>query len=286
MATKTLIKITIKPKPQTQKKTGTGVTASLPSNYAITLTYGDMAENHQDNQQIGTLASEGFSKLDLETAKKRFEKQGLECELLDLKEAAFVGTEYAEDDAYLLIVKHGVTALTYLSGLTMEQSNILHNVDRKYWDRRRKAVLNKNLRHNLCFSDEAQEPDYENKKGTIYAFKSMPYMNEIRHKLPDFLGEKATLLQAEGNYYYDASKCGIGFHGDKERRIVVGIRLGTSIPLHYQWYKNSKRIGLRIERILDHGDIYIMSSKAVGFDCAKRKIATLRHAAGASKCLK
>ena len=40
----------------------------------------------------------------------------------------------------------------------------------------------------------------------------------------------------EGNYYYDIKKCGIGFHGDAERRKVVGIRLGDSIPLHFQWF--------------------------------------------------
>ena len=28
-------------------------------------------------------------------------------------------------------------------------------------------------------------------------------------------------LVAEANYYYDLEKCGIGYHGDAERRIVV-----------------------------------------------------------------
>jgi hypothetical protein len=35
--------------------------------------------------------------------------------------------------------------------------------------------------------------------------------------------------------------------------------------------------------MLNHGDIYIMSDKAVGYDWKKRKIPTLRHAAGCKK---
>jgi hypothetical protein len=36
---------------------------------------------------------------------------------------------------------------------------------------------------------------------------------------------------------------------------------------------------------LHSGDLYVMSEKAVGTDVKKKKIATLRHAAGASKYL-
>jgi hypothetical protein len=43
--------------------------------------------------------------------------------------------------------------------------------------------------------------------------------------------------------YYDVSKCGIGFHGDAERIKVIAIRLGESMPLHYQWFQNSKPVG-------------------------------------------
>jgi hypothetical protein len=55
----------------------------------------------------------------------------------------------------------------------------------------------------------------------------------IREFLPVILGEKAEEMKCEGNYYYDTSKCGVGFHGDAERKRVVGMRLGESFPLHY-----------------------------------------------------
>ena len=96
----------------------------------------------------------------------------------------------------------------------------------------------------------------------------------------------------EGNYYYDNSKTYIGLHGDSERIKVIGVRLGYSIPLYYRWYQNSvaqKDINgnnLTLKILLNHGDIYIPSEKAVGTDWLKKKIWTIRHAAGCEKYIK
>lgn len=76
------------------------------------------------------------------------------------------------------------------------------------------------------------------------------------------------------------NKCYIGLHGDTERRLVVAFRLGASFPIFYQWYQWSKTVGHTIKFDLNNGDMYIMSDKAVGFDWKKKKIHTLRHAAG------
>ena len=96
--------------------------------------------------------------------------------------------------------------------------------------------MNKHARHNLCFAIEGQKAKFEEGLGTIVAYKDVPLLSKIRDLLPDFVGEKAIELACEGNYYFDISKCGIGFHGDAERRRVIGLRLGASIPLHYQWF--------------------------------------------------
>ena len=171
--------------------------------------------------------------------------------------------------------------------MELTQNKIHKLTDKQYYDTRRKKVLNKRARYNLCYSDFSQESDYENKKGTIIHFDNIPLTKHLRERIPYYFGEKTTNLQGEGNYYYDLNKCGIGFHGDTERRIVIGMRLGESMPLHFQWYKKAVQIGERVKLQLNHGDIYIMSKKAVGFDWKKRKnnILTLRHAAGAKKFL-
>ena len=45
-------------------------------------------------------------------------------------------------------------------------------------------------------------------------------------------------------------------------------------------------VGKRVKLSLEHGDMYIMSEKASGYDYMKRSVYTLRHAAGCEKYLK
>merc|ERR1711991_358257 len=104
---------------------------------------------------------------------------------------------------------------------------------------------------NLCFSKNNQEPEYENGKGRIISYNSVPFFEKIMKDLPKFFGDKANNLQAEGNKYYNKNKTGIGYHGDTERRKVIAWRLGHgkygdekgSMSMHWQWYINNKPVG-------------------------------------------
>ena len=79
-------------------------------------------------------------------------------------------------------------------------------------------VVNKKARHNLCFSDFDQSADYENKKGTVINFNSVPLTRAIRLMIPKIIQNKNVKnLQCEGNYYYDNLNTYIGMHGDTER---------------------------------------------------------------------
>jgi hypothetical protein len=266
---------------------------------AITITFGDQAENHAGMQKIGKMAKDGYSLEDLTLIAKTFRKKRGECELIDLVKEAKLDDEKDVEPAYILILRKGVeillrpwrdrdstappTTSKYADNLYEELSAL--DVDKKALMRGR--VVNKHARHNLCFAEFPQEPDYENGKGRIVAYCDVPYLEEVRENLISYMGHKAVDMHAEGNFYYDLSKCGIGFHGDSERKRVIGIRLGESFPLHYQWYQNTEPIGKRIKiENLEHGDVYIMSEKAVGTDWKKRKIPTLRHAAGCKKFIK
>lgn len=145
-------------------------------------------------------------------------------------------------------------------------------------------VVSKHARHNLCFSEEGQDPDYEAGKGRVVSWNDVPLLAEVRKRLSSFLPD-ASELEAEGNYYFDVKKCGIGFHGDAERKRVVALRLcsGKCQPLHYQWFKNGKPIGNRAIVELKDRDLYVMSEKTVGSDWKKKLIPTLRHATGSEK---
>lgn len=244
----------------------------------ITITFGDVAENHVGIQKIGT-PSEITSELeDFGEIVERIGDQR-KVEIVDLGET-YVGS-YVGSVAHVLVVRDGVSLFT--------DKNCFDDLVDLDWDRKflnRGKVMNKVARWNLCFSETSQEPSYDEGKGRIVSFDTIDCLKTIRENLPTYLGEKARNLVAEGNYYYDTSKCGIGFHGDTERRIVIGFRFGESMNLLYRWYQNSIPISDVKEIILNDGDFYIMSGKAVGSDWKKRKIATLRHAAGSRKYTK
>jgi hypothetical protein len=231
-------------------------------------------------EQIGTLSTEGFSFEDLNNVKK---KLGDCVEIIELNCEEENGDIIDVASAYILIIKDGINKLCdgKLNDLKKEQFGL--TPDRKAFMYGR--VVNKHARGNLCFDDIGHAPNYEKKMGTVIAYDKVPLTKLLRKRIGELLGHKGENLACEGNYYYDVKKCGIGFHGDAERRKVVGVRLGDSIPLHFQWFYKSESVGKRIKFMLDDGDVYIMSDKAVGFDWRKKNIMTLRHAAGCEKFL-
>lgn len=236
----------------------------------ITLTFGDCGENHVGMEKIGKVAEKGFSLADLKKARKVFKKLGLRSSIEDI---SFEGNE-----AYILIVHDAVDFLA--GGDIFEEQKALK------WDSKAfmyGRVVNKHARHNLCYDEKSQEPNYERKKGRIVAWDDIPCTKGLKENLEDIFSVK---LIGEGNRYYDVRKCGIGYHGDTERRIVIGCRLGATMNLRYQWFTQNEPVGDTMEFIFEHGDIYAMSEKAVGFDWKKRSIYTLRHSAGAEKFTK
>ena len=250
------------------------------NNKTITITFGDQAENHIGMQQIGNLRENGYTYKELKKIKRKLEKKNIECKLINLCD----GVDIKTDKAGVLLIKDGVNKILksnrYNTDLLFNEHNLL-DVDKKALMYGR--VVNKHARHNLCFSDFSQEPDYKNGLGRVVAFDDIPITKRLRNRFHKYFGEKSNNLQAEGNYYYDVSKCGIGWHSDLERKIVIAIRLGETIPLYFNWFHNSKPIGNRMEIEIEHGDIYIMSEKAVGTDGRKRSIPVLRHSAGCNK---
>lgn len=241
----------------------------------ITVTFGDVAENGNQMQQIGSMANKGFSYEELISAMKHFEDQGTKCNLIDLNQ--FLSIENVMDKhAYILIIRGGLNVL-----LNKPTNNLYQELNRLDWDKKELIngkVLNKIARHNLCFADFSQSPDYNQGKGRIVSFDDLEILGHVRNQLQKIM--KKPFFVAEGNNYYDSSKTSINFHGDRERKLVFAIRLGCSMPLYFHWFKDSRPVGSLFQTTLHHGDCYIMSEKAVGTDCLKKDIFTLRHAAG------
>lgn len=261
-------------------------------NSIVTLTLGDQAENHAGMQKLGELVEvgQGFHLEDMELMKMKLEEIGISCDLISLdlcQPLNEIDLKLTPEDAYVLIIRDGVNKILRANSeftqedLFNEHSNLDH--DKQAWMKGK--VVNKHARWNLCFDDIGQEPAYEEKKGRIVSYDDIPITKHLMSQIPTYFGRKSENLKGEGNYYYDKQKCGIGFHGDSERRKVIGIRLGNgeSPPLHFQWFINSEPVGERIILPLNSGDMYVMSEKAVGQDWKRKKIYTLRHAMGCEK---
>jgi len=250
----------------------------------FTLTFGDQGENHAGMQKIGKLADKGFTVDEILSIKKKFEDKGYKTEYIRLND--LLETKEEVEEAGIVVVRNGLNMLLdeieNADDMFFEEQEKLEK-DKKAFMRGR--VVNKNARYNLCFSDFSQESDFESGKGTIVNFKDVSLLQKARENIKNIFGEKCNKLIAEGNYYYNPDKCGIGYHGDSERKIIVGIRVGKDMPLHFRWYHRFKIVSPTKKIMLGHGDIYFSSEKAVGFDWKKSSKYTLRHAAGCKKFL-
>lgn len=228
----------------------------------ITITFGDQAENHVGMQKLGVAAESGIGVgelLDLCAKKGGY--------IVNLAGAAGVDVE----DACVWV----------LPGKIPDPDHLMKDLESLTWDSKAKMygrVVNKKARHNIVIAGFSQEPDYEAGKGRVVAWEDVPRVQGLKWLVEDLI-EREDLV-AEGNHYYDSAKCGIGFHGDTERRLVVGCRFGAPMDLEYQWYLRSEPVGERVVLKLNHGDMYVMSSKAVGFDWKSRSKYTLRHGTG------
>ena len=244
-------------------------------NQAICLTFGEQSENHVGMKiNGGGLANSGFSVNEMEEIKKNLK---VDSEFYRLDEMV---DEEGLEPAAILIVRNGLQKLIGENPEKMMEEQLSFEWDKKYWDNRRKKVLNKHARYNVCFGEKSVDANFEQKQGTIIGFDRVPILKNLKESLGGFFGDKAKELEVEGNLYYNVSKCGIGFHGDSERKRVIACSLGATRPIHWQWYHQSKPIGRRLKFEIGSGDIYIMSEKASGFDWKRRSQKTLRHAAG------
>ena len=151
---------------------------------AITITFGDCAENNVGMQKLGKMTNvgEGFSYEDLAAAAARFEAAGCHCELVNLVLAG--GVDPATPlPGYVLVVRAGVNALLNDPGAAdaMRDEQRTFPADTKALFRG--EVKNKLARHNLCFADEGQEPDYAAGRGRVVAFSDAPYTAAARKAL-------------------------------------------------------------------------------------------------------
>ena len=252
-------------------------------NEAYTVTFGDCAENEKGMQIIGKAVQMGLTVDQLVATQKKLMEMGMECRLISLGQLL---PGVSTPDAAVLVILCGVNGLLKESrGEEMVYKELRSMPKDKTYRNRYGNVVNKHARHNNTMANYHQEPDIERGKGTVVNFNDYPVTGQLRNAIAELVA--VPHLVGELNHYFDASKCGIDYHGDEERKIVVGARFGygaNGFPLKFHWYKNGHPVGSEGHIKLNSGDVYIMSEKAVGFDTFKCPwILTLRHAASKEK---
>lgn len=258
-------------------------------NAFATITFSECVENHAGMQMIGERRARGISDALLEDCTHCSSK------LVPLEMEGSIRVPPNMPLANVLVIPDGVDKLLGPGAKDAMYAEMLEQpYDRQFLHARRKIVMNKHGRFNNCYADEAQKPDIPAGKGTVVAFGDAPLVGKLRDALPtlfktDAVSKEVTALNAETNLYYDVSnkKVGIGWHGDTERRIVVGVRLGNAserCPLRFKWYNQCTPVSDEIEIPLKHGDIYVMGEKATGYDWMTKWKMTLRHGVGLKAC--
>ena len=284
--TKTKTKSATKKTKSATKKTKS---ATKNANPTWSLTIGNGGENHTGMEFIGSMRQHGegwdldrllYAKGILETM---FEKT---VDLYNLNELCLEGVTIPEKceapkPAYLMVVRNFLTNSVH-ENFKKELSS--YEWDRKYYDTRRKKVLNKNARANVCYGSNYRAPDYENKKGTIIGYEQSPLVLRLKQVVEILMKDNSLIV--EGNQYDDPSVNGIGPHGDTERVVVACLRVGASMPMKYGMFWNCKLRGKSFKTVINGGDLYFMSEEAVGAKWKSKSKWVWRHAAGADKYLK
>lgn len=212
-------------------------------------------------EQLVGQEQQGFTLDDLNIFKSYFNKNNIKSEIYDL-------SFKSNAEAYILIAKKGLECFA-------SSIDLLYELDKQDKDTKvffHGRVVNSTTKHNLLFDNDEQEPDYENKKGRVVSFNSVPILNHVKNSL-NILDKN---LRAHVNYYYDINKCKVGFQGS-EGKIHIGVRLGSPMLLRFGWFYLSKQVGANIDFNLQDGDIYILSEKATGHDYKVKHKLTLRH---------
>ena len=253
------------------------------THFAFTITLGDQGENHVGMEKIGSEAEAGISYLQLLGIYNQIKDTPNQAvEFYDLKQLLPDTKRHLCDPAAIMVIRSGVN---YLLDTPNGDAHVLRELksmsyDKTVFNAKKNKVTQKHARWNNTIDDEASEPDIENGKGTVVSFHEFPFIAQLRHRVREVFGIQHPLV-GEVNYYYNAFKCAIMYHGDAERKIVVGIRSGNiGIPLRFCWFQNSLPISKFGEIDLGVGDVYVMSEKAVGTDWLRSSLKTLRHAAG------
>jgi len=272
----------------------------MPGKRLCTATFADCGENEPGMEMIGKMGGEEMAHTvaDLEAMRDELVAKGVDAKVHKfdaLAEGKVPEGLPRKPEAAVLVIRRHDALVTAGDVSTIERELWKTPIDTVAMMGRgkRRAIMNKNARHNNCMTDNAVRPasvaakeDYAEGRGSVADLQTIPELVGLRDRLSTLV--KRDLPVVENNFYYEiGAKCGIGWHGDKERRVTVLMRFGEAskeMDLKFQWFWNYKATGPIFQFHLKSGDIVVMSRVANGkdWDDAPMKRWTMRHATGKS----
>lgn len=235
----------------------------------------------------GTMAEEGFSAERLRKICASLNAQGICARIVDLRadavaKGAPASTLERMDEAVVLVIRDGANALTndpqMANKMLAEHQGLEYDTKTLMYNKVCDAIS----RRNLYFAEEARPSDIANGQNTVVAWPTVPANVQCLCALTELLGT-TDVTTAVANYYPNPRKCGIGWHGDAERRQTIMVRLGSGSntrPIHFMWCEKAKKIASPVTIPLQHGDVMVPCAKAVGTDYKRSSVPTVRHATG------
>lgn len=252
------------------------------NNKSIGIFFGEDLEKvdiYKRDIQNGQNINAGFNIADMRIARFLFEQVDCETEFYILNQKIGIPTEVAA----VLVIKKGIDKL--LEFVNSTSDDMFKELSAVKWNK--KEIINgksKNTKNywNIKMNELTDDINinYEKKIPNMIDYNNIPLTHRIRDIIPNFIGDKAKDLEGTGYNYWDVTKTGKTWNAQTDKRKIFGVHLGESSQIYFQWYFNDVPKGQRMAIDLEHGDMYFLSEKAVGFDGNKVNAPILRHAYG------
>ena len=248
------------------------------------LTFSDVVSHGQGMEQFGIPVSSGFNNNELCSMSSILPHEKIE--LHNIK-SILPTTLYDIPDIMVLIMRgffndEANNILKVLS--SSENSDNDGNIVGLQWDTQRvkngKIVENR-LSNKLVFYDlmgnYKYPSDFSQNRGTIYNYKKIPALNNLHKVLFSTMGAG---MGIEADSFPNIQECYIPMAQEKIKRKNIGMILGSDFPLHFRWYHNQQSCSDLYTINLKHGDLYILSDDAAGYQKELKTKLYLKHGLG------
>lgn len=255
---------------------------------SIHLMFCDIANHGDKMQNVGLICDSGFTNENLSLYQKNLGsdiatiynvKDCLPRTLMEIPDCyVLVIKDYFEDyvdDLWETLMTNEASQGTKITGVNWDSTRIKDG-----------KIINNNLGYKLIFTDlrgswKYPFSPYDN-RGTVYNSNFLPSLSHIQTTLQAQLGY---LPVVDGTLYYNTDECFTPLHQVKDRKKLVGLGLGETVPLQFKWFHSNIPCSETMSIPIDHGDLYIISQAAAGIHKEKQTKLFLKYGVGNNKAL-